>query len=206
MKITPNTLCKLPATFVAGLFVTLLLFYFMQALVQVDDGPQQTLFITKIMDATVPEFEPELILKIDKPEPIEQPDIVEIPPDLTRIDITNGLSIPSTTFTIDTDIKPSATGTIPMSNIMIPLVRSTPNYPNRALSRGVEGFVDLSFTVSAQGIVQDPEVLYAEPEGYFERSALQTIRKWKYSPALDEGEAQATYDVRQRIVYQMSDN
>lgn len=206
MNTLPGRLFKLPAIFVAGILVTLLLFYFMQAMVQVDSGQERRLFITRIIDASVPAFEQELIIQIDKPQPIQQPDIIDIPPDTIRIDIGTGLNVPISDWSLSEEIENNSIGTIPMSNVMIPLVRSTPNYPNRALSRGVEGFVDLSFTVSAQGTVEDPIVLHAEPEGFFERSALQTIRKWKYAPALDTGEPQPTYDVRQRIVYEISEN
>ena len=37
----------------------------------------------------------------------------------------------------------------------LPIVRVAPVYPARALSRGLEGFVDLSFTVTTAGTVRD---------------------------------------------------
>ena len=93
---------------------------------------------------------------------------------------------------------------LPMSNnIMTPLIRTTPNYPSRALQRGLEGFVELSFTVGRFGSVINLVVITAEPEGVFDRAALQAIRRWKYSPAMNNGQTIETYDVRHRIVFQM---
>jgi TonB family protein len=98
----------------------------------------------------------------------------------------------------------SKEGLLPMTNnIMSPLIRTTPNYPSRALQRGLEGFVELSFTVGRFGSLIDPVVINAEPEGVFDRAALQAIRRWKYSPAVNNGQTIETYDVLHRIVFQM---
>ena len=42
----------------------------------------------------------------------------------------------------------------------LPIVRVAPVYPARALSRGLEGYVDLSFTVTSAGTVRDPIILF----------------------------------------------
>ena len=88
-------------------------------------------------------------------------------------------------------------------DVLIPLIRISAPYPSRALAKGIEGFIEVSFTVDELGNVIDPSILYAEPEGYFEATVLQTIRRWKYSPAVEEGQTIATHDVRQRIVFEI---
>ncbi len=190
-------------TIVAAL-LTFLLFYFMQFLIALDDIQQDRVNVIKLRDSTVPVFEPELILDILKPEPIAEFETpVESTPD-------NRVSLGATPVfaTQQTVVEPF---TLPnesialSSNIMVPLIRTTANYPQRALARGIEGFVELSFTVDRFGSVVDPVILYSSPEGVFDRSALQSIAKWKYSPAVEDGEPVPTYDVRQRIVFQMQD-
>lgn len=196
---------KINTAILLAALVTFLLFYFMQYLIETESDREQRINVIPIADSTVPVFEQELITNEVKPEPIiaeEMPIISE--PSRSSADLPGpALRIPQERIVIDT----SPQGLIPLaSNIMIPLIRTTANYPSRALQRGIEGFVELSFTVDRFGSVVDPMVLSAMPEGIFERSALQAISKWKYSPAMSNGDAIETYDVRQRIVFQMDPN
>ena len=71
----------------------------------------------------------------------------------------------------------------------IPLVRVNPQYPPRAQSRGVEGWVLLRFTITPQGTTKDIEILDADPKGYFERAAKDAVRKYKYKPRIEDGVA-----------------
>ncbi|MEJ2298682.1 MAG: TonB family protein [Woeseiaceae bacterium] len=56
----------------------------------------------------------------------------------------------------------------------LPIVRVAPVYPSRALSRGLEGFVDLSFTVTTAGTVKDPVVIQSTSK-LFERAAIRAV-------------------------------
>ena len=71
------------------------------------------------------------------------------------------------------------------------LLRSSvkPNYPEAALERGTEGWVDLVFTVRADGRIADVSVSAAEPAGIFEQSAMAAVRRWRYEPVKREGRA-----------------
>ncbi len=60
-----------------------------------------------------------------------------------------------------------------------------PQYPQDAISRGVEGWVDLSFGVTASGGVVDVRVDDAKPRNQFDRAALAAVRQWKYEPSAD---------------------
>jgi protein TonB len=62
-----------------------------------------------------------------------------------------------------------------------------PVYPYRARVRGIEGFVEVRFTVRTDGTVAAPEVVAAEPPGLFERSALRAVRRWRFAPAVRRG-------------------
>ncbi len=201
-SLTNNTL-KLNAVLIAAALITFLLFYFMQFLISTENTGFKSPTITRIRDASVPVFEQELIVEIEKPELFEPPR--EIPLEAPAKTLNPGINanLPMAFETLSTPIQTDG-GSIPLSRHMVPLVRATAAYPTRALQRGVEGFVELSFTVNAQGRVVDPVVLYAEPEGYFERAALNSIRKWQYSPAMDNGEPVPVNDIRQRIVFEIA--
>jgi len=74
---------------------------------------------------------------------------------------------------------------------VVPLVRVNPQYPARAMQRGVEGWVHLAFTVTEAGTTKDIEVVEAEPTNYFEDAAVAAVRRYKYRPKLENGEAVA---------------
>lgn len=63
---------------------------------------------------------------------------------------------------------------------LAPLLSVDPQYPSAAASRGIEGFVEVSYTVTALGLVEDASVTAAEPPGVFEESALSAISRWRY--------------------------
>jgi len=67
-----------------------------------------------------------------------------------------------------------------------PFVRVLPEYPPNG--RG-DGWVLLQFDVSAAGAVVDAQVVDASPRGMFEKSALRAIERWRYRPAVVDGQA-----------------
>ncbi|GAA68091.1 energy transducer TonB [Pseudoalteromonas sp. BSi20429] len=71
-----------------------------------------------------------------------------------------------------------------------PIVRINPKYPTTAARAGVEGWVQLSFSISPTGEVIDPVVINAEPKRTFDREAIRAIKRWKYRPKVIEGVAQ----------------
>ncbi|CAM5186977.1 energy transducer TonB [Alishewanella longhuensis] len=69
-----------------------------------------------------------------------------------------------------------------------PIVRIEPRYPVTAAQQGVTGWVQLGFTIDNNGMVEQPKVLAAHPEGIFDVEALRAVSKWRYSP-LDAGKS-----------------
>lgn len=86
----------------------------------------------------------------------------------------------------------------------LPIVKVSPVYPRRALSRGIEGYVIVEFTVTKQGTVRDPKVLKAEPESIFDRAAMDAAKKFKYKPRIVNGEAVEVAGVQNRITFQIN--
>jgi protein TonB len=70
-----------------------------------------------------------------------------------------------------------------------PLVRVNPEYPRRALERGIEGWVHVRFTVTAAGTVKDLVVVDSEPKGVFDEAASKAVLRWRYNPRVENGVA-----------------
>ena len=69
----------------------------------------------------------------------------------------------------------------------VPLVRVDPEYPPRARDRGIEGYVEIEFTITPVGTVADARVIGSQPPLIFDRAALAAVRKYRYNPMIREG-------------------
>jgi TonB family protein len=62
-----------------------------------------------------------------------------------------------------------------------------PQYPYDAKENYIEGRVIVQFVVDTEGKVQEPEILEANPGGYFEASSLDAIMQYEFAPAIKDG-------------------
>ncbi|MFC4309667.1 TonB family protein [Steroidobacter flavus] len=76
-----------------------------------------------------------------------------------------------------------------------------PQYPQEALMRGIEGWVDVSLQISAAGDVVEPRVEDTSRGRIFNRAALAAVEQWKYEPRSDGSTSER---VRVRLRFQRS--
>ena len=62
-----------------------------------------------------------------------------------------------------------------------------PTYPDEAFNRHIGGWVDLEFTVTAEGKVTDISVVAGEPSGMFDRAARSALARSRYRPVMRDG-------------------
>jgi TonB family protein len=63
-----------------------------------------------------------------------------------------------------------------------------PEYPDAARKQGIEGWVELVFTVTPKGTVEDVEVRNSSPAGVFDDSASKAVKQWRFEPVERNGE------------------
>ncbi len=80
-----------------------------------------------------------------------------------------------------------------------------PQYPSRASSRGIEGYVVLEYTVTKLGTVLNPIVIEAEPATIFNKAAIRSALKYKYKPRVVDGVPQDVKGVRTRVTFKLAD-
>jgi protein TonB len=137
------------------------------------------------------------------PKPPETPpetppqDMDNIDPDAPSIDVGRP------EITANTDIGGPGGMNIAEGDYL-PIVRVAPVYPSRALSRGLEGFVDMSFTVTSTGTVKDPIVLQST-SSLFERAATRAVLKFKYKPRVVDGIPVEVSGVKTRITFELEE-
>lgn len=85
----------------------------------------------------------------------------------------------------------------------LPIMRVTPSYPSRASRRGIEGWVEVAFTITTTGATENVRVVAEEPPGVFGRAAIKAVRKWKYKPQVIDGKTQPRPDVRVMLKFEL---
>ncbi|MDA0279928.1 MAG: TonB family protein [Proteobacteria bacterium] len=190
--------------------ITLGLFYFMQALIATGADLDQRVTVVKIVDATMPEIELEVLEEIDKPEPIQDDtEVVEDVPD-RQVNLSDGpsLNIERASIEIDTGLQLSNASISATDGDMLPLVAIAPQYPTRAAQRGVEGWCLVSFTVNGLGNVVEESIVVvdAEPASMFDRSSIRAAARFKFQPRIVDGQGVAVEDVQYVFRYELEDN
>ena len=190
--------------------ITLGLFYFMQALIATGADLDQRVSVVKIVDATMPEIELEVIEEIDKPEPIEDDtEVVEEVPD-RQVNLSDGpsLNIERASVDLDTGLQLSNASISATDGDMLPLVAIAPQYPTRAAQRGIEGWCLVSFTVNGLGNVLEDTIVVvdAEPSTMFDRSSIRAAGRFKFQPRVVDGQGVAVENVQYVFRYELEDN
>ena len=192
---------------VVGIAVTLSLLFIMQLLIEhaedaiVKDRTRYELDFVRIKRSETLNTEDLTPEKPQKPP--------ELPPEMPPQDLDN---IDPSAPTINIAPPPVATnmdiggpgGMNIAEGDYLPIVRVAPIYPARALSRGVEGYVDMSFTVTSAGTVRDPIVLFST-SSLFERAATRAVLKFKYKPRVVDGVPVDVSGVKTRISFQIEE-
>lgn len=84
----------------------------------------------------------------------------------------------------------------------MPIVQVAPQYPRRAMERGLEGYVLLEFTVTREGTVRDPIVVESS-SALFERAAVDAVLRFRYRPRVIDGQPVEVPGVRFRMTFEL---
>ena len=193
------------ASFGLGLVITFVLFFLMQAVIATDEARLDEGAKGKLLDFVRLEEDQELQTKQRKPKPPPPPD--EPPPDMPKpdfesSDISQGVDVGA----VDVDVNLNVEGGgFSSDGEYLPIVKVNPQYPRRAQTRGIEGYVLLEYIVTKTGAVRDPVVIEAKPPGIFNRAAINAALKYKYKPKVVNGEPIDVAGVKTRITFEMGD-
>jgi protein TonB len=187
-------------------FVTFGLFYLMQSMIGVEGELKEGGGI-KVVDFVRVKRSEEVKKKEREPPRKEKIDDTPPPPDFTMDQTTTmeggGLGIAAA---VDASMSLDTGGGFSMASAdgdAVPMVRVPPQYPERALQRGIEGRVLIEFTISKSGGVKDAKVIAAEPSNIFNKAAIKAVLQWKYNPKIVNGKAVEQVGVRIAIPFKL---
>ncbi len=205
-----------------GLIVTLGLFYLMQALIQGADSALSEDKIGNLVDFVRIKQDQDLQTKQRKPKKPPPPD--EPPPETPPKNF--DVNVDKQAFTManmnmNVGLKIGGGGFGISDGEYLPIVKVQPQYPRRALSRGMTGWVIVEFTVTELGTVIDPFVVANcgwiksarnegectdKPNGVFDSAAKKAAVKFKYKPKVIDGDPVATAGVQNKITFELVDD
>jgi TonB family protein len=142
-------------------------------------------FIPPLAQPTVPDHAINVVIP-PPPPPILKPDI-EKPPVFNphRVDTPIVSPVPPVPLPPNHADPDAPRGPLTLDHTIDeqPATQVQPLYPAVALNAEKEGHVRLSITILPDGTVSDVEVVSANPQGYFERSAVDAVKRWRYKPS-----------------------
>lgn len=192
---------------VVGVIVTLSLLFIMQLLIVT--GKQA---LTKPRDRAQLEFvrvKRNEALNTEDFQPEKPPPPPEVPPETPPQEMDSvdpnapSINVAPPSVSAETNIGGPGGMNIAEGDYL-PIVRVAPVYPARALSRGLEGYVDLEFTVTTTGTVRDPVVMFST-SSLFERAATRAVLKFKYKPRVVDGQPVDVPGVKTRITFKIEE-
>ena len=192
-----------------GLVVTAVLFWFMQYLIetadrQLNEGASGHLidFVRLKRDESIQRRQ----LKPKKPPPPDAPPPQPPTPQLEDLN-PNAEKIAISAVPVETDIEMSGGFSLGVGEgDYLPIVKVAPIYPQRALSRGIEGFCVVQYTVTRNGTIRDPVVIESMcTSSLFQNASLQAALKFKYKPRVIDGQAVEVPGVQNKFTYEITE-
>jgi protein TonB len=186
-----------------GAVVTFGLLFLMQILIATGRGALSDTTSFRITDFVRVERNEVIETRKDKPEKPPEP---EIPPDMplpsNADSIDNAMAVSMSAPSLDANITVGGIGFGASDGEYLPIVKVAPVYPSRALSRSLEGYVIVEFTVTRTGTVQDVFVVESTST-LFEKAATDAALKFKYKPRVIDGEPVEVPGVRNKISFEI---
>ena len=188
-----------------GASVTFGLLFVMQLLIATGRGALTDSTAFRVTDFVRVERSEVIESKRDQPEKPPEPEQPPEMPTTNQADsFDNSMAVSMGAPAMDANLNVGGVGFGISDGEYLPIVKVAPVYPNRALTRGLEGYVIVEFTVTPQGTTRDA-VAIESTSSLFERAAVEAALKFKYKPRVIDGQAVEVPGVRNKITFEIQD-
>lgn len=144
-----------------------------------------------------------------------RPQLQEAPPPEIPAPVFDAPQLAPESFAINAPIAVDKTAPRPGTLTLgegeyLPIVKVPPEYPTTALTRGIEGYCTVIYTVTESGTTRDVRALPGEcltkdgqPTSVFDRVSVRAASQFKYKPQIVDGKPVEVNGVRNRFTFEM---
>lgn len=192
-----NILFRWSFSLISALLLTLLMFWFMQKMIQNGgDGLSEKMAyklieFVQVAQKSSPPIEKKVLPQ--EPEPPKAPP--KTPTNVAQTSVAQQNSIPPMNLSSMSHFGHGIG--IPMLNkpmklakidtALTPMIQIKPIYPSKAKRMELEGYVKVRLEVDTTGKVTKITILEAKPQNVFEHAAQKALRRWKFRARTIEG-------------------
>ena len=186
-----------------SVFTTFGILWVMQILIATGEGAITSKYEGRFVDFVRIKKDESLDTKNAKPKKPPEPEEPPPEPEQQMDDIDTSMETVSIgAVNANVDVAAGIGGFNAGEGEYLPIVKVAPIYPNRALSRGIEGYCIIEFVVTRNGTTANGKVIECT-SSLFANASLKAGAKFKYKPRVINGTPIDVPGVQHKITFEL---
>ena len=198
-----DPITRIAAAGFLSVFTTFGILWVMQILIATGEGAITSKYEGRFVDFVRVKKDESLDTKNAKPKKPPEPEEPPPEPEQQMDDIDTSMETVSIgTVDANVDVGAGIGGFNAGEGEYLPIVKVAPIYPNRALSRGIEGYCIVEFVVTRNGTTANGKVIECT-SSLFAKASLKASSKFKYKPRVINGTPIDVPGVQHKITFEL---
>jgi len=198
-----DPITRIAAAGFVSVFTTFGILWVMQILIATGEGAITSKYEGRFVDFVRIKKDESLDTKNAKPKKPPEPEEPPPEPEQQMDDIDTSMETVSIgSVDANMDVAAGIGGFNAGEGEYLPIVKVAPIYPNRALSRGIEGYCIVEFVVTRNGTTANGKVVECT-SSLFAKASLKASSKFKYKPRVINGTPIDVPGVQHKITFEL---
>tara|TARA_B100001250_G_scaffold88761_1_gene73581 strand:+ start:4563 stop:5210 length:648 start_codon:yes stop_codon:yes gene_type:complete len=198
-----DPITRIAAAGFLSIFTTFGILWVMQILIATGEGAITSKYEGRFVDFVRIKKDESLDTKNAKPKKPPEPEEPPPEPEQQMDDIDTSMETVSIgSVNANMDVAAGIGGFNAGEGEYLPIVKVAPIYPNRALSRGIEGYCIVEFVVTRNGSTANGKVIECT-SSLFAKASLKASSKFKYKPRVINGTPIDVPGVQHKITFEL---
>ena len=198
-----DPITRIAAAGFLSIFTTFGILWVMQILIATGEGAITSKYEGRFVDFVRIKKDESLDTKNAKPKKPPEPEEPPPEPEQQMDDIDTSMETVSIgSVDANMDVAAGIGGFNAGEGEYLPIVKVAPIYPNRALSRGMEGYCIVEFVVTRNGTTANGKVVECT-SSLFAKASLKASSKFKYKPRVINGTPIDVPGVQHKITFEL---
>ena len=198
-----DPIIRIAAAGFLSIFTTFGILWVMQILIATGEGAITSKYEGRFVDFVRIKKDESLDTKNAKPKKPPEPEEPPPEPEQQMDDIDTSMETVSIgSVNANMDVAAGIGGFNAGEGEYLPIVKVAPIYPNRALSRGIEGYCIVEFVVTRNGTTANGKVIECT-SSLFAKASLKASSKFKYKPRVINGTPIDVPGVQHKITFEL---